>query len=163
MVVPVPALAQDGVFVDPESPTAKQYAIPLDAARRSAADPEARRRIGIMPNRSSRQEAPPLFGEGITPPGTPGRSRAGGPTGVSGPRIAGDRSSPARRPPTDAREASPRHRPSQDEEMRPVAGAATAGGTLPGALGVLAVGSAVALLLRRLAPTRAGETSRDGL
>lgn len=69
------ALAQDdGVTIDPDSPTAKEYAIPLESARRDAA-----------PGRETSE--PPLFGEGVTPEsdgdaqpasGGPGSSREPG-------------------------------------------------------------------------------------
>ena len=56
-----PAMAQqdDGVFVDPDSPTAKEYAIPLDAARRQAS--------GGNPSPSGGGAATPAprFGEGV--------------------------------------------------------------------------------------------------
>ena len=55
LALPGTALAQDdGVTVDPDSPTAKEYAIPLDSARREAAP-------------ATRSTATPLFGEGVTP------------------------------------------------------------------------------------------------
>jgi hypothetical protein len=56
-----PARAQDGVFIDPGSPTAKEYEIPFESVRRGAepgADPSASIQQG------ERNAAP--FGEGIT-------------------------------------------------------------------------------------------------
>jgi cobalamin biosynthesis Mg chelatase CobN len=48
---------QPGVHVDPSSPAAKQYAIPISSARNEAAG-----RTG-----SNVSEAPPAFGVGVTP------------------------------------------------------------------------------------------------
>jgi|SRR5829696_7351368 len=60
-----PAAAQeDGVFVDPDSPAGKEYAIPLDEARREAAGGGGAGRAGQ-----------PLFGAGIE---RAGRSDSGG-------------------------------------------------------------------------------------
>ena len=76
-----PALAQPGVHVDPGSPAGKEYALPLDQARRDAKGESG-------PGSSSRtSRSAPLFGEGIEPadggsaPGGekgPGRGGAGG-------------------------------------------------------------------------------------
>jgi hypothetical protein len=84
-----PALAQDGgVFIDPGSPSAKEYGIPLETARRQA-------NPGADPNAPIPQGAPvsPLFGEGIsgstarTKPGRDGfgsgGAEGGGPSGSS--------------------------------------------------------------------------------
>ena len=68
----LPAVAQAqgrGVFVDPDSPAGKEYAIPLEEARRQAA-PDAESRPG------GDDAASPLFGAGITR--APGASAAGG-------------------------------------------------------------------------------------
>ena len=57
LALPGTALAQeDGVTVDPDSPTAKEYAIPIESARRDAAP-------------ADRSTATPLFGQGVTPEG----------------------------------------------------------------------------------------------
>jgi opacity protein-like surface antigen len=52
-----PASAQDGPVVDPDSPTGKEYALPLDSARKQAS--------GKNDSASGGNEATPLFGEGI--------------------------------------------------------------------------------------------------
>jgi hypothetical protein len=58
---PSPAAAavelEPGVHVDPESPAAKEYVLPLSQARQTGA------------TSSSKSGAAPLFGAGITPPG----------------------------------------------------------------------------------------------
>jgi hypothetical protein len=98
-----PAAAQeDGVFVDPDSPAGKEYAVPLQEARRQAA-------AGDNGNASSGQ---PLFGEGIkraegsasggSGGGSPGRDGSGKGAGSSGSsgseqRVRGDDASPGAR------------------------------------------------------------------
>jgi hypothetical protein len=68
LVAAPPAAAQeDGVFVDPESPAGKEYAVPIDQARGEAAGGG---------NRSAGEE--PLFGEGIERAGaSPGNEESG--------------------------------------------------------------------------------------
>ena len=76
LALPAAAQAQGrGVFVDPESPAGKEYAIPLEEARRQAA-PDAESRPG------GGDAASPLFGAGITR--APGASAAGGGSAGSG-------------------------------------------------------------------------------
>ena len=85
LALAAPAAAQDGVFVDPDSPSGKEYAIPLDSARRqtSPRKPSTSR---------SAQEKAPLFGEGIRPdeaepPG--GRDDDGAGAGAAGGKGSG--------------------------------------------------------------------------
>jgi hypothetical protein len=101
-----PAVAQeDGVFVDPDSPAGKEYAIPLQEARRQAAG--ERGEGGGNP--SSGQ---PLFGEGINraegsasgsngggSPGRDGSAEGAGSPGSSGSeqRVPGGDASPGAR------------------------------------------------------------------
>ena len=56
----------DGVTVDPDSPTAKQYKLPIESARR-AGEPEGRRQARSAWRPTRRRCAAPLFGEGIVP------------------------------------------------------------------------------------------------
>jgi hypothetical protein len=56
VVAPSAAAQEDGVFVDPDSPAGKEYAVPIDQARGEAAG---------TANRPPGEE--PLFGEGIEP------------------------------------------------------------------------------------------------
>jgi hypothetical protein len=69
-----PAYAQgDGVFVDPNSPSGKEYAIPLESARRQA-DPRP-----VSPQSvSSGASRATLFGEGVISPSTRGARKGGG-------------------------------------------------------------------------------------
>lgn len=64
---------EDGLFVDPESPAGKEYAIPLEEARREAA--------GGEPGKDSAGGPPaaaPRFGVGIPPKGSGGSGRGRG-------------------------------------------------------------------------------------
>jgi hypothetical protein len=68
LAVPVPALGlEPGVHVDPGSPAAKQYALPLNQARQTGADPTG--------HEGSSANVP--FGAGIKPPGAGGSSHSG--------------------------------------------------------------------------------------
>ena len=81
LVLPSGASAQeDGVFVDPEGPAGKEYAIPLDQARRQGSARGGAGRGGVEPGAPG---SAPLFGEGVSRAGTRGRSR-GGDSGGSG-------------------------------------------------------------------------------
>ena len=61
LALATPAMAQeDGVFIDPDSPTAKEYAIPLESERRQA-DPSQEPSGGIVQG----ERTSPLFGVGI--------------------------------------------------------------------------------------------------
>ena len=86
-----------GVTVDPESPSGKEYAIPLESARRQA-DPR-------VPSRAveSTADSATLFGEGVLAPGSNGeqsrdRSGAGRPAekGRRGTRDSDPRTAPPR-------------------------------------------------------------------
>ena len=57
------AAAQRGVTIDPDSPTAKEYALPLDSARRAANGAKAQPSTA-SPEEESQAPAP-LFGEGV--------------------------------------------------------------------------------------------------
>jgi hypothetical protein len=58
----VPALADSGVHVDPRSPAGKEYALPLDQAKRDAGGESGQ--TGSSGSTSGRSA---LFGEGIKP------------------------------------------------------------------------------------------------
>ena len=65
---------EDGVFVDPDSPAGKEYALPLDTARREAQ--------GGGGSQAAGDDAPALFGAGISPRGS--AQPDGGGSGNSG-------------------------------------------------------------------------------
>jgi hypothetical protein len=81
MAAPPAFAQQDGVFVDPDSPSGKEYAVPLDQARGEAAG-----------GGKSAPGEEPLFGEGIKPPsgdsgkaqGSPDGGKKGGGSGEAG-------------------------------------------------------------------------------
>lgn len=93
---PSTALAQTGVHVDPESPAGKEYAIPLEQARREA---------GGTDGGAARPGAQaPLFGQGIGDSSTSAGSAGGDPSaagrGDAGQAGAGAGGSPAAAPET---------------------------------------------------------------
>ena len=93
LVLTTPAAAQEpGVFVDPESPTAKEYALPLENERRLA-DPSTPSDAAIPQG----QRVSPAFGEGIAPAGSDGgggsATSASGAGGSSSTRSGGGDSS----------------------------------------------------------------------
>jgi hypothetical protein len=97
---PAGASAQaPGVHVDPESPTGREYDIPIERARREAAPTPGTAAGG------SRSTGAPLFGEGIgDPSGSTGASAAGAQDLAAG-SASSSRSSAAaasRRPPAPA-------------------------------------------------------------
>ena len=100
LALPAAAQAQGrGVFVDPESPAGKEYAIPLEEARRQAAP-------GVESRSGGGDAGPPLFGYGIErapggsaaeggsagdgSAGSGGGGEAGGAAGRGGDRGAGN-------------------------------------------------------------------------
>jgi hypothetical protein len=83
-----------GVHVDPASPTAKEYAVPFDAAR--AVGRGGGRRSGGTSVRGSSDDGSPLFGEGIRRRHrSHGTARSTVRRGASGSRPAGSRTSVA--------------------------------------------------------------------
>ena len=134
MAVFVPAAAaEDEIFVDPGSPSGKEYALPIDSARRQAAREAERGTAG-------RTQRPPLFGEGVdvAPSGSArGGQGAGAGGGGGGGSTASGRS---------AREL--REQRSEPAEAGTPALQAQAG-TPDGGVGALAIigGASVAVLL----------------
>jgi hypothetical protein len=63
---------EPGVHVDPGSPAAKEYALPLNQARQTGAGAS-----------SSSTSSGPLFGAGIKPPGAGGSSHSGSGSGTA--------------------------------------------------------------------------------
>jgi LPXTG-motif cell wall-anchored protein len=74
LLAPAPAAAQtqQGVFVDPNSPAGKEYAIPVEQARRDAAHGSNRQPV------EAGDRSAPLFGEGVMP------DHSGSSSGASG-------------------------------------------------------------------------------
>jgi hypothetical protein len=75
--VPAAVAAEPGVHIDPGSPAGKEYALPVDQARRDAGGSATRGGSGSNGGQGG------LFGAGIGPPGGGGGGTAGG-HGASG-------------------------------------------------------------------------------
>jgi hypothetical protein len=153
-----PALAQDdGVYIDPDSPSAKEYSIPLESERRQA-DPGHDPQAGtVQGERSS-----PIFGAGIVS----GRAAAGATTARAGgaetpraERSAADDDKNGRGTGARSRQSKQIARGSDAEVLQaatsnpgPPAGGLGVPLTIGGvAIGVLLLGGLVGLLLRRRA------------
>jgi hypothetical protein len=152
LVVATPAAAQDpGVFIDPESPTAKEYALPLENERRLA-DPSTPSDAAVPQG----QRVSPAFGEGIAPAGSDGgggsatsasgaggsssaRSGGGGASGGSAGSGAGDADRAAAAT-VRAATANPGAPGGDASDTLVIAG---------GALAVLVLGAGAGLFLRR--------------
>jgi hypothetical protein len=131
---------EEGVVVDPDSPAGKEYAVPLESARRQGSGGE------------QGSGGTTRFGEGISQPTTPPAGAGPGAT----PDRDGNRS--------QRRERRRRAQPEDELSSGPTAGASDGGGGGGGdddsataatlltggiALAVLLIGGAVALIVRR--------------
>ncbi len=140
LAVAPPALAQNGVTVDPDSPAAKEYALPIDAARRAASGGAA----GETPSDGSAVAAPvAAFGAGVTKDAGGGKTkgRRSAPRRATASGAGADGGAPT----TTTRERLPR-------ELR--AATATADDaalkwSVLGALAVLGVGGGLGFVLSR--------------
>jgi hypothetical protein len=152
LALTTPAAAQEpGVFVDPDTPTAKEYALPLENVRRQA-DPRTPSDAAVPQG----QRVSPAFGEGIEPAASQGgtTSAEAGSDGMrgGGARESGDASDEAAASGTsgaadDAADATVRA-----ATANPGAPGGDLGDTLViagGALAVLALGAGAGLFLRR--------------
>jgi hypothetical protein len=131
-----PASAQeDGVFVDPESPAGKEYAVPLEEARRQASGASA------GDSRGDGGGGQPLFGVGIEP--VPRQTEAGEGTqsGGGGGGNADEAQGPDRVAPSGQSAAAVEAAASDGSDGLLTAGIAA---------GVLVAGLLAGLVLRRL-------------
>lgn len=81
LLAPAPAAAQSGgVFVDPDSPTGKQYQLPLESARRQA-DPSSDGRLVTPGARPGGTVPAALFGAGIARASRAGKRSSSGRSG----------------------------------------------------------------------------------
>jgi len=138
---PAAVAADDEIFVDPGSPSGKEYALPIDRARKEA----ARDTKGAKDAKG--QSATPLFGEGVDAASTPGASgrRAGG----GGKAAADDANPSAAGTGAGSRETAPKTLKAQAAAPDGGIGvAAIIGGV---SVGVLLLGAAIGVLLRRRA------------
>lgn len=141
------AQAQDEIFVDPESPAGKEYAIPLDRARREASG------VGSSSPRGDSTRPGSLFGAGISRRGGAGdragqRSSAspnGGRTVPQDGRESPGESAGGAGGDLDARRRGPA--PAVSSASAPGGNALLTGGGI--ALGVLVAGGVIGVLLRQ--------------
>ncbi len=143
LVLAGPAQAQNGVTVDPGSPTGKEYAIPLDAARRDAAPGgDGRRPL------AGRQRDAPLFGEGVGDDGAGSEAAAEKAVASHEPDAVAPPSKARRRPAPPSR-AAPRSPPSS-ARPRPCPRAGSSPLTIVAvALSVLLLGAVIGSIARR--------------
>ena len=85
--VRVAAGVESGVHIDPGSPAAKEYALPLSRARQIGAEGASRG-----------SPSGPLFGAGIGPPGAAGSSHSGSGNARAAGRVGGSRADAASAP-----------------------------------------------------------------
>ena len=140
LIVPAAAAQEDGVTVDPGSPSGKEYALPIDRAREEAATRDGK-------GDGSRKA--PLFGEGVRGEGA--GSGAGGDDRTSG-GPDGAASEPAVDRPTadlangpEAEQAALRTRAADAE------GGLGVGASITAAIAILLAGGLIGLWLRRRA------------
>ena len=160
-LVPTAAHAQeDGVTIDRGSPAAKEYALPIEKARRDAVDGGRDRRV------TPGERSAPLFGAGVKPDASDRRPTAAG-------ESATQRDGTAERKDAGATAEQGAQRTRSDSENQrseaaapgsssgPGGGGASGGGSSDGALALLVGGAGVALIAgiggimakRRLTPS----------
>lgn len=152
LALPAPlAVAQEeGVTVDPGSPAGKEYALPIDQARRDAADGGDRGGGGGV---AAGRRPAPAFGEGVRP--DRGSGSAGGressPPSRPGAESLSRSTSSAATTATSAQRARERDRIDRALVTASVAGGASQGSLvlLIGGVVVMVVGVAAGFTLRR--------------
>lgn len=129
------AAQENGVTVDPGSPSGKEYALPVDRARQQAAAPKSSR---------SDSQRTPLFGEGVgddvQPSDVPAKKAPAGKVGAATPTNEADAG------------AAIEPRTSQARAAAPQGGLGFAAGIAGGAA-ILLIGGLLGLWLRRRATT----------
>lgn len=143
LTAPLAAAQDDDVIVDPGSPSGKEYALPVDSARQQAA--------GKKRTKGSAAQPAPLFGEGVED-----ESAAAAAPGAGGPASGASSAGGSERGGSGGAKQEERARPQREragETLRAQA-ATPAGGigiaAIAGTgLGVVLVGAAIGLLLRR--------------
>lgn len=137
-MAPVAAAQDDEIFVDPGSPSGKEYALPVESARQQAAK-------GAQDRSSSAQPAP-LFGEGVDE-ASAGEQGGGAASGGGGTGRGGGATDDADGGAPSAQGAA-RTATLQAQAAAPDGGIGLAAVIGVGA-GVLALGGAIGVLLRR--------------
>lgn len=132
-----PAAAQgEGVFIDPGTPSSKEYVIPIEQARRDAAHGSN------TPMITPGERSAPLFGEGVTPDGGATNAESSdGQTGGSATAADGTSGDGSAGPDASTQQAS----------LRPTDGNSSVAtlALIGGGVGVVLVGGVAGLLLRR--------------
>jgi hypothetical protein len=140
VIAPAAVAADDEIFVDPGSPSGKEYALPVDSARKQAA--------GGTQGAKDRTSTTPLFGEGVdaaTPKAGTGKASAAGAKAGAGDAGGGS----AGAPPARVATAAPRTLKAQ--AAAPDGGIGTAAIIGGVSAGVLLLGAVIGVLLRRRA------------
>jgi hypothetical protein len=141
------AALEPGVQIDPGSPAAKEYVLPVGQARRTGSGREATPSSPAQESAESASE--PLFGAGITPPSSGGRPNRGGrsPGGSHSHGAVGHgstrsqaRGAPDQQPPALVRRVAAGHASS--------GGGSSALVLLAGAIGLLALAAFAGIVLR---------------
>lgn len=153
LLAPAALAQEDEVFVDPGSPSGKEYELPIDRARQQA---------GTSAKKGSGPREAPLFGEGVERNATGGTRSA--PKSADGKRTKDSdserRKSRAQADDEEDETASLEAREAENARTRALRSQAAApeggigiGGVLGAGVAVLLVGALVGLWLRRRATT----------
>jgi hypothetical protein len=147
LTAPVAAAQPDQIFVDPGSPSGKEYALPVESARQQAAKG--------APQRSSSAPPAPLFGEGVgggSSAGQGGSSAGGGDANGNG---GGGGANGDADGGTPAAPGAGAHAPTLKAQAVTADGGLGPAAVIGVGAGVLLLGGATGVLLRRRA-TRGG-------
>ena len=143
IAAPAPAAAaaaqEDEIFVDPGSPSGKEYALPVESARQQAAADASGRSPGTQPA--------PLFGEGVDDGSTAGQGGTGSGSGSGGATGGGGATNDADGG-TPSASGVARSATLKAQAAAPDGGIGLAAVVGVGA-GVLLLGGAIGMLLRR--------------
>ncbi len=155
LTAPLALAQEEGVTVDPGSPAGKEYALPIDQARRDAADGGGRGGGGGV---AARRRPTPAFGEGVRPDSGSAVGRESSPPGgtESSPSsrtvtASSSRSASLATTTTSAQRAWERDRIDRALVTASVGGGASQGSLvlLVGGVVVMVVGVAAGFALRR--------------
>jgi hypothetical protein len=142
VIAPAAVAADDEIFVDPDSPSGKEYALPVDSARKQAAGAAQGAKDATAPT--------PLFGEGVEAAGSKATTRTSKASGA-GAKAGSDDGATAAAGASTARARTAAPKTLKAQAAAPDGGigvAAVIGGV---SVGVLLLGAAIGVLLRRRA------------
>lgn len=141
VMAPVASAQDDEVIVDPDSPSGKEYELPIDRAREQAAASTPK------PASAAGARSAPLFGEGVEPAGAGTRAAQGTRAMGGGPRGGSSGAAGANR----ADRATVAAAAERTAQAAAPGGASGLVAIIAAGGGVLLVGGLVGLLLRRRA------------